>query len=259
MTAARRPGRLALAICLCGLAGAASGTAAAAPSARLHVAFVPDVAGARTTVELSLRVTSPASDTPPLRAFALRLPGGMGVATSTLGQENCDVAGLLARGLAGCPLDARLGYGSATAVVPVGAHAISEQAVLYPLMGPPQENRVEVLFYVEARTPVFAQLVLPASFAEDVPPFGERLETAVPLVEVWPEGPDLSLQSFTSTLGPLHLTYHRRVGGRTVAYTPQGIRIPSSCPPHGYPFAAVLRFADGATATASYRVPCPRR
>ncbi|HEX3693277.1 MAG TPA: hypothetical protein VHU13_08025 [Solirubrobacteraceae bacterium] len=257
MTAVRRAGSIALAVSLCWLLAAADG-AGATPSARLRVAFVPDRPGARTTVELSLRISSPTADTPPLRAFALRLPSGMGVATSTLGENNCDPAALLASGLAGCPLNARLGYGSADAVVPVGAQAISEQAAVYPLMGLPAENRVEVLFYVEARTPVFAQLVLPAGFAEDVPPFGERLETAVPLVQAWPEGPDLSLRSFSSTLGPLHLVYHRRVGGRTVDYTPHGIRIPSSCPPHGYPFAASLRFADGTSTTSSYRVPCQR-
>jgi hypothetical protein len=105
---------------------------------------------------------------------------------------------------------------------------------------------------------VFAQLVLPGVLAEDAAPFGERLQTSVPLVEVWPEGPDLALQSIDSTIGPEHLLYHRRVGAKSVPYTPQGIRIPSHCPAHGYPFGALLSFIDGTTASASFRVGCPR-
>ncbi len=242
--------------------------AAAAPAgpgaAAMHVAFAPDRPGARTTIELSLRVEGGAPGglgggaPEPLQSFALRLPAGMGIATATLGEANCTTVALLARGLAGCPADARLGYGSATAIVPAGSRTVAERAALYPLMGPPSENRVEVLFYAQASAPVFAQLVLPATLAEDVPPFGERLEAAVPLVQAWPEGPDLSLRTFSSTLGPLHLIYTRRVGGRTVAFHPRGIRIPASCPKGGYPFAALLRYADGTSASVSYRVPCGR-
>jgi hypothetical protein len=226
-------------------------------AAQLHVAFVPDVPGARTTIELSLRLAAAGGlAPPPLRAFALRLPAGMGIATTTLGEANCASAALLARGVAGCSANARLGYGSATAIVPAGTRTVAERAALYPLMGPPAEDRVEVLFYAQASAPVFAQLVLPAALSEDAPPFGERLETAVPLVEAWPEGPDLSLLTFSSTLGPLHLLYSRRVGGRTVAFHPRGVRIPSPCPRGGYPFAALLSYADGSSMTVSYRVPC---
>ncbi len=299
MRRARRRARLAPIVCLCGLSGAVAlaaggalsaiaalsasaapaapgaiavpaetavsaaaapgGPAATEPSASLHVTFAPDRPGARTTIELSLRVTGPEGlAPPPLRSFALRLPAGMGIATTTLGEANCQAAELMARGLDGCPLDARLGYGSASASVSYGPHTIVEHAALHPLMGPAAENRLEVLFYLEARAPVFAQLVLPATLTEDMPPFGERLETAVPLVEAWPEGPDLALQTFSSTLGPKHLVYDRHSGGRTVAYHPRGVRIPSACPNGGYPFVALLRFADGSSATTSYRVPCSR-
>jgi hypothetical protein len=257
MTTARPPVGLALALCL-GLLGAPS-TASAGPSASLHVAFAPDRAGERTTIELSLQVRGDAGRPPPaLRTLQLRLPAGMGVATTTLGEANCSPASLIAAGIGGCSPNALLGFGTATAVVPVGAGSVLEHAVLHPLMGPPRENQVEVLFYAQANFPVFAQLVLPAVLAEDVPPYGERLQTAIPLVEVWPEGPDLALASIDSTIGPLHLAYRRRVGSRVVSFKPQGIRIPALCPRGGYPFAAQLGFVDGAGASASYRVPCPR-
>jgi hypothetical protein len=261
MTTVRPSIGLALALCL-GLLGAASTASAAsagAPSPSLHVAFTPDRAGARTTIELSLKVRGDGGQPPPaLRSLALRLPAGMGIATTTLGEANCSPASLIAGGLGGCSPNALLGFGTATAAVPVGSRTVLEHAVLHPLMGPPRENQVEVLFYAQANSPVFAQLVLPAVLAEDVPPYGERLQTAIPLVEIWPEGPDLALQSIDSTIGPLHLTYRRRVGSRIVSFKPQGIRIPARCPRGGYPFAAQLGFIDGAGASASYRVRCPR-
>jgi hypothetical protein len=90
-------------------------------------------------------------------------------------------------------------------------------------------------------------------------PYGEELAVAVPLVQAWPEGPDLALETFDSSLGPAGLTYHRRVAGKTVAFHPRGIRIPRACPVGGYGFAALLSFQDGTHTTNTYRVPCPRR
>lgn len=247
---------LTLGCACCCSAAARADRAGAGPSVHLHAAFVPDVPGERTTIELSLSVGGAGGGPPPpLGSLALRLPAGMGVATTTLGEANCSPDGLLASGLAGCPVNALLGFGSATAVVPVPTGNVIEHASLHPLMGPPHENQVEVLFYVQANTPVFDQLVLPATLSEDTPPYGERLLTSVPLIEVWPEGPDLALRSIETTIGPLHLLYRRRIGSRTVSFRPRGLRIPRECR-HGYPFGALLSFVGGATATASYRVPC---
>ncbi|HEY2632044.1 MAG TPA: hypothetical protein VGI26_06650 [Solirubrobacteraceae bacterium] len=182
----------------------------------------------------------------------------MGIATSTLGEANCKRAALLADGLAGCSPDARLGVGTATAVVPLEAQSIFETGTIDALMGEPAEDRVEVLFYLEAFSPVFAQLVLPSVLEEAAAPFGEQLTTTVPLVQAWPEGPDLLLETFQTTIGPEHLTYYRSVHGRVVAYKPRGIRLPKRCPHGGFPFAMQLEFLGGTHTTAEYRVPCPQ-
>jgi hypothetical protein len=248
---------LALACPLCA-SGGAPAAPAQTPSAQLRVALVPDVPGARTTVKLSLTIAaSRGGSLTPLRSVALRLPAGMGVATTTLGEANCEPASLLAAGLDGCSANALLGFGTATAVVPVPPGNVVEHAELYPLMGPAHENEIEVLFYIQANTPVFAQLVLPATLGEDAPPYGEQLLTSVPEIEVWPGGPDLALRSLETTIGPLHLLYHRRVGSKTVYFRPRGVRIPRRCPRGGLPFAALLSFVDGASTSAHYRVPCP--
>jgi hypothetical protein len=180
----------------------------------------------------------------------------MGIATTTLGQANCEPPQLIQGGLHGCSANARIGGGEATAVVPVGTQLVQEKALLTALMGPPVEDRLEVLFYVEALSPVFAQLVLPSVVEGDRAPYGEQLDTQVPLVQAWPDGPDLALETFSSTIGPLHLTYHRQVGGRTIFYHPNGIRLPQTCPKGGFPFGALLSFDDGKHTEAVYRVPC---
>lgn len=249
----------ALALALAGCAYFASG-ASATQAVKLRVAFVPNVAGQRTTIELSLRISGPRGAPPaPVTRLNLRLPTNMGIATTTLGQANCDSTDLVDKGLHGCSANARIGFGNATAVVPVGSQYVHEKASLNALMGPGVENRLEVLFYVEALEPVFAQLVLPSVVQEATQPFGEQLETSIPLIQAWPEGPDLALETFNSTIGPLHLTYFREVSGKTVPYYPHGIKIPRRCPARGYPFEALLDFRDGTHTTAVYHIPCPPR
>lgn len=243
---------LTLAGCMC-LASPAGAT----QIAKLKISLDPDVAGRRTTIEISLHISGPGVLPPaPMSSFDLRLPSDMGIATTTLGQANCQPIRLLDAGLSGCSANARIGFGSATAVVPVGSQSIHERASLNALMGPAVEDHLEVLFYVEALEPVSGRLVLPGAVQEDTHPYGEQLDTSVPLIQTWPEGPDLALETFSSTIGPLHLTYFRELGGKTVPYHPRGIRIPRICPPGGYPFAALLNFQDGTHTSASYRVPC---
>lgn len=250
-----RPLALALAGCAC-----VASSASAAQTVKLRVAFDPNVAGQRTTIKLALRISGPGGTPPaPVTSLDLRLPANMGIATTTLGQANCDPADLVNGGLHGCSANARIGFGDATAVVPVGSQEVDEKASLNALMGPPVEDHLEVLFYVEALEPVFAQLVLPSMVQEDTQPYGERLDTSIPLVQAWPEGPDLALETFNSTIGPLHLTYFREVSGKTVPYYPHGIRVPRRCPAGGYPFAALISFQDGTDSTAVYRVPCHSR
>jgi hypothetical protein len=247
----------ALALVLAGCACLTS-AAAAAPTARLHVSLDPDVPGQRTTVELSLHITGAGGLPPaPLSGFDFRMPANMGLATTTLGEANCEPTLLLAGGLDGCSANARIGFGEANADVPVGSHEVHEKATLEALMGPAVEDRLEVLFFVEALQPISARLVFPGVVREDIAPYGEQLDTTVPLVPTWPEGPDLALEEFSSTLGPLDLTYSRVVDGRTLSYHPHGIRIPQVCPAGGYPFAVGLAFQNGTHSNAVYHVPCP--
>jgi hypothetical protein len=248
-----------LAVALVAGAWAASG-ANAAQSVKLHVAFHPNVLGAQTTITLAVRVRGPhGAPPPPVTSFDLRLPPDMGIAATNLGQANCQPAALIASGLEGCPANARLGFGTATAVVPLESQNVHETASLDAVMGPAAENRVEILWHLQADQPAFAQLVLPSVVEEGTAPYGEELAVQVPLVQAWPEGPDLALENFESSLGPAGLTYYRRVAGHSVPFHPRGIRIPPSCPHGGYGFAALMSFQDGTQSASTYHVPCPRR
>jgi hypothetical protein len=235
-------------------------TALAGPQAvKLHVAFDPDRAGARTTIDFGFQVYGPDGSLPsPLLSVGLRLPEHMGLLTTTLGQAECYPGPLLEYGLAGCSQNARLGFGEAVTVVPLRL-PVFERASLTALLGPPLADHIQVLFYVEGLTPVFAQFVFPGILVADVHPFGERIDTTIPLVSSWPQGPNIALVSFDSTIGPMHLTYHRQVNGKRIAYRPHGIVIPRHCPPGGFPFAADLSFEDGTSTEAVAHVPCPRR
>lgn len=249
------------AICAAVLAGGPlADLATAGPqTVDLKVTLQPDRLGSPTTIHFGFRVSGPNRTPPsPVTSVTLRTPERMGLATTTLGQAECHPGPLLEDGLAGCSENARLGFGDAVAVVPLREHPVYERASLTALMGPPAHDHIQVLFYAEALTPVFAQFVFPGVLFSDVRPFGDRIETSIPLVAPWPEGPNIALTSFNSTIGPLHLTYHRQVNGKRIAYRPHGITIPRHCPPGGFPFAALLAFEDGTTTEAIQRVPCPR-
>jgi hypothetical protein len=243
-------------------AWAAPGLCAAAELAKLKVGLRPERLGAGTTIEFSLQIAARsglANETPaPLIAMKLTYPAGFILGTSELGLESCQPAALQALGPRACPTDSQIGKGSALVEVPFGSDAIEEHASVEMFVAPVKEEQVQMLFYVNGQSPVIAHVVFPAALSSASAPFGGALDTELPLVPTFPKAPDVSVLRFGSTLGPLGLTYYERVHGRTVAYSPQGIVLPKSCPAKGFPFTAELGFADGTEAVTNTRVSCPR-
>jgi hypothetical protein len=238
--------------------GAFSQIAAAAEQVKLTAGFTPDRRGARTTIVFGFQISTGDGTPPsPVSSVDLRLPAGMGLATTSLGLATCTPELLVAHGLQGCPSNARIGYGSAVVEVPLGPELIKEKAGISALLGEAEGSALEVLFYANGLSPVFAQLVFPAQLLPDSGSFGGRINTAVPTVPVLPEGANASVVDFTSTIGPRHLTYYKRVHGRRVPFHPRGALVPKVCPHGGYPFAGAFVFQDGSRVTASSRVPCP--
>ncbi len=147
---------LSLLACAC-LPASASATS---ETATLHAAFTPDRLGASTTISFGFHIaTSEGLAPPPLTSLDLRMPAGIDYATTTLGLAICQPAALEAKGVAGCPPNSRLGFGSAYVEVPFGADSGHELPEIQALMGPPHDGNLVVLFYANGQTPVEAHLV----------------------------------------------------------------------------------------------------
>jgi hypothetical protein len=234
-------------------------SARAAQTVTLETSFNPDRLGSRTTIEFGFQVhsTTPGRTPSPVTDVDLHLPAGLGLATSTLGLANCAPTALLAQGVDGCPTNARIGFGSALVAVPNEGEPIEETGTITALVGLPNSEHLEVLFYAEGHTPVSAQLVFPGQVLSDSPPFSGRLDTAIPLIPSWPGGPDIAVTRMSSTIGPLGLTYYRHVHGEIVPFRPRGIAVPKRCPRGGFPFRADISFLDGSNESATSAVPCP--
>jgi hypothetical protein len=228
--------------------------------ASLHASFSPDRLAAPTTITFAFHLeTVEGAAPPPLSALDLRMPAGMGYTTTNLGLSICQPAALLARGLAGCPPNSRLGYGSALVEVPFGTGDGHEIPEIQAVAGPSPNGNLVVLFYADGRFPVYAQLAFSGEVLPDTGPYGSRLAATVPLVSSVPGGPDVSIVSVQTTIGPSHLTYYKHVHGRLVAFRPRGVSVPERCPRGGFPFAAEFTFQDQTHASAQTAVPCPPR
>jgi hypothetical protein len=239
---------------------APGGSAAAAERVRLHASFSPDRLGASTTIGFGFEIENTDGQAPePLRSVSLRLPPGIGYLTTTLGLQTCTPATLLALGLAGCPPNSHLGFGSAFVEVPFGASTGYEIPEIQAVMGPPHNGNIVVLFYANGREPVYAQIVFQGELIAGSPSVGGRLDASVPLIPSVPDGPAVSIVRVNAAIGPAHLTYYERVHGRTISFHPRGVTVPLRCPRGGFRFSARFGFQDASSTTARATVPCPGR
>jgi hypothetical protein len=232
----------------------------AATTLKLTVTLKPERLGYGTTVGFDLNIIPHTSLVPPpLTEVDLSYPDELGIGLSGIGLTTCSTTTLETRGPAACPSEARMGYGTVLAEIPIQGEAIQERATLTVLRATTQEGHISMYFYAEGWSPVIDQILLPAALLPAEPPFGGRLHITVPLLEAFTAGPFISVAQIHGTLGPQHLTYYRHAGRRTyLPYNPQGILLPKRCPLHGFRFAADLRFLDNTQSTATATVHCSR-
>ncbi|HEV3323147.1 MAG TPA: hypothetical protein VG147_13280 [Solirubrobacteraceae bacterium] len=245
----------ALLACACLPAAAA---AKATEKATLTTSFTPDRLGASTTVGFSFNIlTTEGLAPPPLNSIDLHMPAGMNYTTTTLGLAICQPEVLAKEGLAGCPVNSRLGFGSAYVEVPFGDGAGTELPEIQAVMGPSHTGNIAVLFYANGKAPVSAQLVFKGEVEPASGAFGSQLTTLVPPIPSVPGGNNVAILSVKATIGPEGLTYEKHVHGKLVHFKPLGIGVPEHCPRGGFPFSASFTFEDGSATTASAKVPCP--
>jgi hypothetical protein len=242
------------------LALAPTNALAVTETTSLHASFSPNRLGVPTTISFGFHITTADGvAAPPLTGLNLRLPAGLNYTTTTLGLAVCQPGALAANGLAGCPANSRLGYGSALVEVPFGTGSGHEIPEIQAVAGPSPTGNLVVLFYANGLSPVYAQLAFSGEVLPDGGRFGSQLATTVPLVTSVPGGPDVSILSVQTTIGPSHLTYYRHVHGHLVSFHPRGVSVPERCPRGGFPFAAHFTFQDASQASATTTVPCPPR
>jgi hypothetical protein len=247
-----------LLVLLLALSSWSAGAPAGAQKATLTVALSPERLGAGTTIEYGFRVLAPHGRVPsPLGSIELLYPANIGLITSGLGLATCSSTTLELLGPPGCPANALMGRGSALVEIPVGPAIITETGEITTWMGPPRDGRVRLLFYAEGRSPVLAELIFSGLIFDAPAPYGGRLATEIPEIPTLPGASDAAVVQMRATLGPKRLTYYERRHHRLVAYKPNGIVLPRSCPRGGFPFAAEFAFLDGSHASARTSVPCP--
>jgi hypothetical protein len=245
----------ALLTCACLPTGA---VAMASEQATLSASFTPDRLGASTTVGFSFNIkTTEGLAPPPLTSINLHMPAGMNYTETTLGLAICQPEVLAKEGLAGCPANSRLGFGSAYVEVPFGNGSGTELPAIQAVMGPSNNGNIVVLFYANGKSPVSAQLVFKGEVQPASSPFGSQLATLVPPIPSVPGGNNVTILSVKATIGPEDLTYEKKVHGKLVHFKPLGIGVPEHCPRGGFPFSASFTFEDGSATSTSTKVPCP--
>jgi hypothetical protein len=232
-------------------------TAGATQSVALGAAFTPYRLGAPTTIDLNLRIQAPAGQIPSaLTEVEVRYPQNLGFALSGLGLAVCSSSALETAVTSGCPANSIMGRGSALAELSFGPQLVSENASISIARAPDQEGHIALLLYASGPSPVNTQILSPAQLLPAGPPFGGRLNMELPIIPSVPGAADVAIVSLRVTLGPQGLTYYEQTEGNTLAYTPKGILLPSTCPPGGFPFAATFSFLDGSRPVARAIVPC---
>jgi hypothetical protein len=237
---------------------AAPSTTVAKQFVSLRVGFSPDRLSTSTTIDVDFHVTTPTGQPPsPLVGISMKMPKGVDLSTTNLGLAVCHSTPLEANGPEGCSPNAVMGHGTALVEVPIGPEILHEWANITVLMGPAIEHHTTLIYYADGRTPVSAQVVFTGLLLPSSGPFGGLLNMTIPLVPSLPGAPDAAVVYVHTTFGPAGLRYYKRQHGRTVAYKPEGVEVPSTCPVGGFPFAATFSFQDGSSASSDAVVPCP--
>lgn len=231
-----------LACLSCGVPAAS----AAEAEASIHPSFAPDRPGAGTALTIAVRFSGGEEGVaPPLRQAVMHLPAGLGVAVG--GVQTCAKSRLQSRGVAGCPSAALVGRGHAVLEVHAGSQTIPEESTMWAFRGPSQGGHPVLEILGRGETPLDESVVSTAVLMPDSGPFGSKLIMSVPAIPTLLHEPDASFTSLSLTIG--------RVAGNPRARAV--VLVPRSCAAGGFQFAADFMLADGATASARAKAPCP--
>jgi hypothetical protein len=232
-----------LSACAISVAGAHAETlATVAPQLR------PDQLDSRGQLSFAMRFAETRGGVPaPVRRSVLRFPAGFALDVPQL--SSCSAASLQAQGPGRCPPPSELGSGYAVVEAPVGSQTATETVSLWLFLGPPRNLQPTVEILAQGYTPFDERTVLVGTMLPAGAPYGEALVLTIPPIPTLPLEPYASIVSLSLAIGA-HAP--RRDGDST------SVRLPSSCPRGGFPFAAEFAYADGSSSNSFATVPCPR-
>jgi hypothetical protein len=239
--------------------------AAAAAAAPVHFGASFD-AGARlghsTALHFSLGVS--VKQMAPVTEVRLLTPGGLELSTSRLGVASCRRPAREIVRVMGpvqherCPRNSLMGVGSATAGLLLSQErTIFGAAIIELHAGATVDDKPGLLVTADAYNPVRLQLTYQGYLYVPPDPFGLGLAIKIPAIPSPPLGAPIAMSTFALVVGGSSIVYRHTVRGRSVWYRPGGIPLPRSCPPGGFRFRAILRFADGSRRAVDRAVPCP--
>jgi hypothetical protein len=230
-------------------------TVVAAPIVRLKTTALPipgfpgtgNILGAGAVIRVQGTVAGEEYGGFPPPVTEIRFYGPAGARLRPQGFTACAPTVIEQQGPEACPKDSMAGpKGSATAIVSFGSERVPETASVQPFFAP--GGGLE--FFADGSTPVSLEILSQGSVINASPPFGPEVVAEVPLVETLPGALDASEESISVEVGA---AYKR--DGKMLSY----VTVPRRCPTGGLPVKAEVSFFGGASATASYSMPCPRK
>ena len=215
-------------------------------AAGITASLSPDRRGRRAALTLTIRFSGKTTRVPaPVRRATLNFPAGLTLEIPRL--VSCSLVRLRAHGVKGCPAAARVGIGHAVIVVLAGSQLLTESVALTAFLGPLRGLQPTVLLAGQGYSPVERRIVLTAVLGVGPAPYGEQMVIAIPAIPTLPLEPDASLATLSLTAG----TSSRRAGDH------DAVRVPSTCPRGGFPFAGEFVYADGSKGASLTTAPCP--
>jgi len=229
--------------------------APAAPTVTFKITALPipgfpgtgDHLGAGAMIEGSAKVSGSeyGGSPPPLTGLKFYMPPGAVIHQQ--GFATCAPIVLEQSGPERCPKRSIAGpKGFAIGTVTFGEERVPERVSVQGFFAPGGT----VTVFIDGTTPVLVEILAKARVLGDAPPFGPEAIGEIPLIETVPGALDASFEEGTLEAGA---AYKR--GKETVSY----LTLPRKCPSTGWPTKAELSFLGGATAQATYTMPCPRK
>jgi hypothetical protein len=234
-----------------------SGAALGSPTqtVTLGAGFTPNELGAPTNLSTTLTFASSAGLPDPVSDVVAYGPAGLSVQVH--GVATCQRAKLEADGPSGCPAESRVGFGGGVGVFDLAGLPVKEPYTLDFFLAPQEHGHLAILIYADAVNPVAVQFVLTAREVHGPRPYGFGLAVEVPPISTVPGAANASVESSFASLGGANIAYYQTIHGKRALMHVKGLVAPATCPPGGFPFEAIVTFADGSTSTASYSSPCP--